>query len=201
MSTTVWLARHGRTAWHRPVRYAGSSDVELDAVGCAQAERLADWAAGQDLTSLACSTLSRARATAGPIAERTGLTAILDDRLCEPDFGIAEGRTIDELRADSPGAAAAYERDPSAHPWPGAEKLNDVAARGTAAVVAAVARDQSGRVLIVAHSTLIRVVVCSMLGIALSEYRRALPRLDPTSRTLITVRDDGSMGLLGYNMP
>lgn len=33
MTTTVHLVRHGRTAWHEPVRFAGSSDIPLDEVG------------------------------------------------------------------------------------------------------------------------------------------------------------------------
>ena len=35
------------------------------------------------------------------------------------------------------------------------------------------------RILVVAHSTLIRLVVCAVLGVPLSEYRRRMPALDP----------------------
>jgi len=179
MITTVHLIRHGRTAWHDPTRYAGSSDIPLDAVGEQQARRLAKWASAQPLTSLICSDLRRARATAAPIAERTGHIAVVDQRLREPHFGIAEGKALVQVRSEAP-AAAAFERDPIAHAWPGAEDPLAVAARGLAAIHAAVGRDRGGLVLMIAHSTLVRLTVCATLGITLASYRRALPRLDRT---------------------
>src|SRR6185437_4101582 len=51
--TAVHLVRHGRTAWHRPNRYAGRSDIDLDDTGVAQARRLAGWAARARLAAIA----------------------------------------------------------------------------------------------------------------------------------------------------
>ena len=201
MTTTVHLVRHGRTAWHEPVRFAGSSDIPLDETGRQQARRLAQWARTEPLTSLLCSDLDRARATAQAVAQVAGLEVAVDPRWREPDFGIAEGRTLAEMRVEAPEAAALFERDPAAHPWPGAEAPDDVAVRGRAAIASAVALDPGGTVLVVAHSTLIRLVVCAVLGVRLGDYRAVLPRLDPTSRTTLLVRPDGSTGLIAYNTP
>lgn len=197
----VTLVRHGRTAWTEPTRYAGDTDVPLDETGLAQAAALGDWAAGRGFTSLVCSDLGRAIATAAAVTERTGLPAIVDPRLREPHYGIAEGRLLDELRAHEPDALARYDADPVAHPWPQAEPPAAVAARGLAALLDVVRRDPEGAPLVVAHSSLLRLTLCTALGIPLRDYRRALPRLDPGTATEVMVRPDGTTGLLRYNAP
>lgn len=201
--TVVTLVRHGRTPWHRPTRYAGDSDVPLDEVGTAQAAALGAWAARRGVTALTCSDLGRARATAEAVTAATGVAPRIDPRLREPHFGIAEGRSVAELRAAEPELAALVDADPAAHPWPGAEPPAAVADRGVAAVRDVAVREAGGDAvpLVVAHSTLLRLVLCRLLGIPLAEYRRVFPRLDPVTLTEVDVREDGTTGLLLYNAP
>lgn len=199
--TTITLVRHGRTAWTEPTRYAGDSDVPLDQVGRAQAADLGAWAATQAFTSLVCSDLSRAVDTAAAVTQRTGLVATVDPRWREPHYGIAEGRSLDELTATAPEALAAYEADPVSHPWPRAEPPAEVAARGASALRDVAARDPDGMPLVIAHSSVLRIVLCVALGIPLNGYRRVFPRLDPGTLTEITLRPDGTAGLLRYNAP
>jgi len=100
--TTLFLARHGQTVWHRENRFAGSSDIALNAAGEVQACALADWAAAQTIEAVIASPLIRARDTAWPVAARLGLPLATDARLRESDFGAAEGLTMAELRARDP---------------------------------------------------------------------------------------------------
>ncbi|MEV0395004.1 histidine phosphatase family protein [Polymorphospora rubra] len=211
-ATTVLLARHGQTAWHSPNRYTGRTDIPLARVGEEQADRLAEWAAGQRLTGLACSAQLRARSTAAPVAARTGLRARVEERLVEVDFGVAEGHTMDEMRERDPDAVAAFLADPAANPWPRGERPAAAVARAYAALAEIAAADPGGRVLVVAHSTLIRLVICSTLGIPLGDYRRRLPRLDPAAVCAISLPaapatvDGAASGvpgaaLLAYNLP
>jgi probable phosphoglycerate mutase len=194
--TTVHLARHGQTPWHRPNRYTGSSDIDLDDTGERQAGRLARWAAGAGLTGLACSDLRRAVRTAEPAAALTGLRPVIDKRLRELDFGVAEGRTLASLPAD---VAERFVADPDRGHFPGGERPADAVARAMAALGDLVAAHPDGRVLVVAHSTLIRLLVCEVLGVPLSEYRRRLPRLAPASRTDLEFAG-GPAALLAYNV-
>lgn len=55
--------------------------------------------------------------------------------------------------------------------------------------------------LIVAHSTLIRLTLCLALGIDLAAYRSAMPRLDRATLTEIRVDAEGHIGLVRYNAP
>ncbi|MFF5291215.1 histidine phosphatase family protein [Paractinoplanes globisporus] len=194
--TTLHLVRHGQTPWHRPNRYTGSSDIGLDETGERQAEELADWAAGAGLTALACSDLIRAVRTAAPSAARAGLTPIVDKRLRELDFGSAEGRLLAEMPAD---VAARFVADPAENHFPGGEHPRDAVERAMAALGELAGAYPRGRILIVAHSTLIRLIVCAVLGVPLREYRRKLPGLSPASRTDLRF-DTGSAALLAYNV-
>ncbi|MEV0715375.1 histidine phosphatase family protein [Asanoa sp. NPDC050611] len=193
--TTVVVARHGRTAWHQPTRYTGRSDVPLDEVGEAQATLLGMWAAGQGFAALACSQLVRARQTAAAVP---GLTPLVDERLRELDFGVAEGRTLAELRAADAAMVERFEADPVAAHFPEGEPPGEAAERGLTALTELAAAYPGGKVLVVAHSTLIRLVVCAVLGVPLSEYRRRLPVLDPTATT--TLRFPRPVGLVSYNV-
>jgi probable phosphoglycerate mutase len=199
--TTVALVRHGQTAWHAPNRYTGSSDIPLTAEGERQAEALAGWAERWRPTSLACSTLIRARATAAPVAARTGLAPHVDHRVRELDFGSAEGHTMAEMAARHPEAAERFQADPAAHPWPGGEDPHEAVARALAAIGDLAAADPGGRVLVVAHSTLIRLLVCAVLGVPLGDYRRRLPGLAPVAATTLRLTTGGPTGLLAYNVP
>jgi probable phosphoglycerate mutase len=196
--TTLFLARHGQTIWHAENRYTGSSDVPLTAIGEAQARRLAAWAAAQNIAAVIASPLIRARDTAAPVAARLDLELVTDARLRESDFGAAEGLTMAELQHRDPAAAAAFIRDPAANPWPGGEAPAAVAVRAIAALrdAAAVGRPA----LIVAHSTLLRLTLCALLGIPLCEYRRRLPELRNAAVTRIELGDEGA-ALIDYNVP
>jgi probable phosphoglycerate mutase len=198
--SVMHLVRHGRTAWHRPNRYAGRSDIDLDDTGAAQARELAGWAARARLAAIATSPLRRAVHTAAPAAAATGLAPVVDPRLRELDFGVAEGRTLDEVRAADPEVAARFVADPAGCPFPGGEAPADAVARARATFDELADRYSGEAVLVVAHNTLIRLVVCAVLGIPLSEYRRILPRLDPVTRTTLRFAG-GPVGMLAYNAP
>lgn len=193
--TTIVLARHGRTAWHHPNRYAGRSDIPLDLEGERQAVALGRWATSQGFTALACSSMKRARDTIAPAARLTGLTPIVEQRLRELDFGIAEGRTLADVRAEDPGVVERFEADPVEHHFPGGEHPQAAVARAIAAL-----RELNGdRTLVVAHNTLIRLITCAVLGIPLREYRRRLPVLGNVAT--VTLRMADPVALLAYNVP
>ncbi|MQA95783.1 MAG: histidine phosphatase family protein [Streptosporangiales bacterium] len=191
MGARLFFVRHGQTIWHLGKRYAGSSDVDLDAEGLRQARALADWATGAELDLVAASPLHRAVDTAEPAATAAGVPLRLDDRLREQDFGVAEGLTLEELRDRDPAAAAGFAEDPVRHPFPGAEPPQ-AAARRAVAGLDDLAREAGtgGRVLVVAHGTLLRLVLCTVLGIELRDYRRRFP-----------VVGNGAITELEWNLP
>lgn len=200
--TEVILVRHGQTAWQAENRYAGVSNPDLTATGRAQALALADWARADPPDALFTSPVPRAAETMVPVEAALRMTATVLDELREVDFGVAEGRTIDELAEDDPDMVQRFHRDPAQHPFPGAEAVSSAAERGVRAIDAVVESVAGRRALVVAHNTLIRLTLCALLGVPLSSYRTVFPRLDNATLTRLRVPIDGTAGagLLSYNV-
>lgn len=199
----IVLVRHGETMWHAQNRYAGCSDIALTSKGLQQAEQLAGWACGANLAAVWSSTLLRARFTAQPIAAALGLPLRLDERLVELDFGSGEGLTDTEMKEQFPEERAAFMSDPVAHHLPGGEDPVHAAERGMAALYEIAAASPSGRSLVIMHNTLIRLVVCRLLGIPLARYRLIFPQLSNGTITEIDLSrpPGGDSALLSFNAP
>ncbi|MFI0259766.1 histidine phosphatase family protein [Streptomyces sp. NPDC017056] len=198
--TDFILVRHGETEWHAENRYAGLTDVALTGRGEEQAAALADWAATARLDAVWCSPLSRARRTAAPAAAACGLAPHVDARLYEVDFGRGEGLTRAEMHRRFPEELARFLADPVGHHLPGGEDPRAAAARAADCLADIERAHPDGRVLIVAHSTLVRVLLCHLLGIPLADYRRVFPQLLNGALTELRVRD-GQAALLRLNVP
>ena len=90
--------------------------------GAQQADPLAAWAAARPGPTPWC-----ARRCAGaarrqpPAAAALGAGPVVVDDLREMHFGLAEGRTLDEVEAEHPGTVDAFRGDPVAHAFPGSE--------------------------------------------------------------------------------
>jgi probable phosphoglycerate mutase len=197
MRTTIVLARHGRTAWHHGNRYTGSTDLPIDEVGVQQALQLRDWAIDYGAVALWCSPMLRARQTVAPTAEALGLEPTLDARLRELDFGSAEGKMLSELPAV---VTKAFELDPVKDHFPGGEDPAAAADRVYEVFDEIGRRHQGQKVLVIAHNTLIRLLVCRVLGLRLNDYRRLLPALGPAALVRFR-RQGGTVGLEAYDLP
>jgi broad specificity phosphatase PhoE len=98
MTTTVHLVRHGEVFNPRGVLYGRLPDYHLSERGQQMAEVVADHLAGRDIAAVTSSPLERAQETAGPIAQRHGLTVTTNEDLIEAGnyfqglaFGVGDG--------------------------------------------------------------------------------------------------------------
>jgi probable phosphoglycerate mutase len=198
--TRLVLVRHGETTWHAENRYAGSTDVPLTDRGIAQAGELAQWARMVALDAVWTSPLARARVTATLSAEACGASITVDERLREIDFGRAEGLTAAEMTARFPAERRAFLQDPVVHHLPGGEDPVAAESRFVAAVRDADARHAGGRVLIVAHTTVIRLALCRLLGLPLARYRTVFPDVGNCTLTELEV-DGGAAAVIRFNVP
>ena len=148
----IILVRHAATAWSGR-RYCGRSDPPLSEEGAAAAARLAAELAptvGADWLVVS-SPSTRALATARAIAAAVGVDAIeIDERWREADFGIAEGRTFEDLAILAPDVAAALAAGTLTIDWPGGETNRALEARVASAWAELVGRE--GPAVVVTHA-------------------------------------------------
>ncbi len=97
MSIELCLFRHGRTTWNASRRWQGHADIDLDALGRAQALAVADRVMGMDPQALYSSDLRRCHDVAAAISDSTGVPIQLDQRLRERDVGEWSGLTREEV--------------------------------------------------------------------------------------------------------
>jgi probable phosphoglycerate mutase len=94
---TFYVLRHGQTDWNVQMRLQGSTDIPLNETGRAQAHVAAKILAGEGITRIIASPLSRALETARIVGAASGIEPVIDQRLIERNFGLFEGMTIDEV--------------------------------------------------------------------------------------------------------
>jgi broad specificity phosphatase PhoE len=198
--TNIVLVRHGETVWHAENRYAGRTEVALTDRGREQAQCLAEWAAAAGLDAIWCSSLSRAQETAQIAALATRHAPRVDERLVELDFGAGEGLTSADMQRAFPQALACFRTDPVRHHLPGGEDPHAAVERALSCLRAIAAEHPSGRVLVVAHTTLLRLTLCRLIGVALSEYRRLFPFVHNGAITEIAFGGEHT-ALLQFNAP
>ncbi len=165
MPETIYFLRHGETAWNAERRMQGQAESDLNARGRAQAEVNAETAARLGVEAIYASPLRRTRQSAAPLARRTGLEIVYDDRLKEWSAGDWSGYLYDEIPAKWPAAWAAWRADMWRTRPPGAENFEDLLARGGAFLRELTATEcQSAAV--VSHGFISRAMMASLAGLA-----------------------------------
>jgi len=98
----IYILRHGQTDLNSEKRFQGQMQTELNEVGIAQSEKVAELLSERDIKfdKIYCSPLERAIKTAEIVTSEARDKFIIDDDLAEIDFGINEGRKYDELHGD-----------------------------------------------------------------------------------------------------
>src|SRR5476649_45014 len=155
--STIYLCRHGDTAWSGERRFAGRTDIPLSPEGEEAAVLLGKRLSKVRFDRVLVSPLSRARRT----AELAGFKAEVDQRLIELYFGEYEGRTRAEVAVSRPRWT--YVRDGN----PVGERVEDVGARIDSLLsdLTAAGKAAPGQVLIFAHAVVLRVLAARWVGL------------------------------------
>ena len=175
MTTRILLVRHGDTEASKGDRFTGAQDIPISKDGRIHASELATRLARYPLDAIFASSMQRAMETAGFIARVHGVEVTPVPELREMDHGAWDGKTRDEvLQAFGVAQVAEYDRDPYHFAPPGGESGEAVLKRAAPAMQQLVRQHPKQTILIVAHKTTNRLVICKFIGLDPSRYRDTL---------------------------
>jgi len=157
-ATRIIAVRHGETDWNVATRLQGHLDIELNATGRSQAQRLAQALAHEPISAIYSSDLLRAWDTARAISGATGQTVHAHCGLRERSFGVFQGNTHAEVDATWPEQSRHWrQRDPHWAPE-GGESLLAVHQRITQATSELAAQHLGQQIVLVAHGGVLDVL-------------------------------------------
>lgn len=158
----VWLLRHAESA--APHVFNGAeSDVDLSELGVQQAIAVGGWFVQHKPTAVVSSGLLRAIRTAAPIAAACGVTYSIEPRLNERTIGALSGTPFSTHGGPWHETVAAWSAGDTAFTTPGAESFDELVARLVPAWEAVCAAHPGGRVVVVAHGIVCKVLLLTLL--------------------------------------
>jgi broad specificity phosphatase PhoE len=172
---TIYVARHGETAWSLSGQHTGLTDLPLTDRGERNASRLAERLNGLTFSKVFTSPLQRAMRT----CELAGFGSLaeIDRDLLEWNYGEYEGRRTADILADRPGWQLFRDG------CPGGESPSQVGARADRVVQRV--RAVKGDVLLFSSGHFLRVLAARWLGLEAAAGRYFL-------------LSTGSLGMLAY---
>ncbi len=159
----ILLVRHPETTANVDGHFVGRGDAAFTARGDRQVHLLAERIVAFSPDAVLTSPLRRTLVVAENAAARLHLTPILDERLIELDFGMAEGLTYEQTVEAGIRFDFASEDAPVAQ---GGESRRDIFDRVAAALADIMATRE--RVAIVTHGGVFRSALPHLLGLPLS---------------------------------
>jgi len=152
----LWLVRHGETEWSLSGQHTSRTDISLTEKGRERAEVLRDYLKETKFDAVFVSPMQRARETCAiaGFADR----AVVDNDLKEWDYGIYEGKTTPQIRAEVPDWSVWKDSiiDGEAAEHVG-ERADTMIARALASAPA------GGKVALFAHAHILRILAARWL--------------------------------------
>ncbi|CAN2180655.1 phoE Broad specificity phosphatase PhoE and related phosphatases [Candidatus Nanopelagicaceae bacterium] len=163
--TFIYFVRHGETILTPMRKFSGTGelDPELMQEGLDQAQLVADEVVKLGAEVLIASPLKRTRQTAEAIARATGLEIIFDEAWYELSFGSWDGKSLEEVREESPDEFQAW-LDSTSYAPGGGESYDQASERIEAALEKLVAQYPGKRIVVVSHNGVIKTAAKLAIG-------------------------------------
>jgi len=184
--SSIYLVRHGQTAWNKEEIFRGRTDIPLDETGLKQAELAAGYFKGMEIDAIYSSPLSRALQTAQKIAQFHNLEVQPLTGIIDMSFGDWEGRQHQEIREKDSKTYRQWVEEPHLVRLPGGEGLDDVRVRAMAALEEVIRSNPEKTLVLVSHRVICKVLICAILGLDNSHFWQITQ--DTTAINLIQYR-------------
>jgi broad specificity phosphatase PhoE len=170
MMTSIYLVRHGQTAWNKEEIFRGRTDVPLNETGLKQAELAGQYFKGMEIHAIYSSPLSRAWQTAQKIAQIQTVKVEPLEGILDMSFGDWEGHAHQEIRKMDNETYRRWVESPHLVKLPGGESLDDVRGRAMAALEEVLRKHSEKTIVLVSHRVVCKVMICAILGLDNSHF-------------------------------
>lgn len=169
---TIYLVRHGRTAWNKKEIFRGTRDIPLDEQGKEEARLAGKWLKDRVIDAVYSSPLSRSVETAEAIAGHHNLEVKVLPGIKDINYGQWEGIAHDEVIRRWPDLYRQWKTTPHLVTFPEGESLEMVRRRSMGALMEVVERHQKQTLVLVAHRAVNKVMVAALIGLDNSHFWR-----------------------------
>jgi broad specificity phosphatase PhoE len=159
--TTIFLTRHAESA-DPTVFHGAESNIDLSDLGRRQAAAAAQWFQPLGLSAVVSSAMVRAKATAAPIAAACGAPHEIEPNLHERRVGPLSGTRFTSHAGPWHDTIHRWMAGDTSYTTPGAESYDELVLRLVPALERIAGRHAGGKIAVVAHG-----VVCKVLLLAL----------------------------------
>lgn len=156
--TRICLVRHGETEWNAERRIQGQIDIELNETGRRQAVAAGRWLKEAGIMALYSSDLKRAWTTAQAIGAELGLVPTATPEMRERRYGVFEGLTYDEAKANHPSGYAAFEGRNADYDFENGESLLAMFERVTGKLKELAGRHPGETIAVVLHGGVLDII-------------------------------------------
>ncbi|MDR2018207.1 MAG: histidine phosphatase family protein [Syntrophobacterales bacterium] len=189
--TRLFLIRHGDTADEETKKiYKGALDIPLSEKGRSRMKMASAFLSRFHLDHIYSSALSRCTESGSIISRPHSISLRALTGLNEISFGAWEGLSFEEIAKAYTDHFRLWLADPETHSPPGGETLRDAEKRINLAIDGILAEHRSQTIAVVAHGGVLRLVLCSKLGLKFSHLFRLAQ--DYGGISILDVYEDGS---------
>ena len=167
----LYLVRHGETDWNLENRFQGWADRPLSPSGEEQARELARSLRPVRFDAAYSSDLRRAASSAEILLAGRDVEPVRVKGFREMRIGELDGLNEAEILARFPGLLEAWRSDPAGVVMPGGEDLGQLQERVWGALEPLLERHPKETVLLVAHHSVNKTILCRVLDIPLGSFR------------------------------
>jgi broad specificity phosphatase PhoE len=168
--TSIYLVRHGQTAWNKEEIFRGRTDVPLNETGLRQAELAGEYFKGVEIQGIYSSPLVRAWETAQKIAQFHNLRVEPLGGILDMSFGNWEGHAHQEIRKIDSETYRQWVESPHLVRLPGGESLDEVRGRAMVTLEEVIRKHQEKTIVLVSHRVVCKVLICAILGLDNSHF-------------------------------
>jgi broad specificity phosphatase PhoE len=168
--TSIYLIRHGQTAWNKEEIFRGRTDVPLNEIGLREAELAGGYLKDKEIHVIYSSPLSRAWQTAQKIAQFHNLEVQPLNGIIDMSFGRWEGHSLQEIQKNDGELYRQWREEPHRVRIPDGESLDEVRIRTMAALEEMIRYHPGKTLVLVSHRVITKVLICGILGIDNSHF-------------------------------